>query len=127
MTYGQTKMRTLDSDYEGPPIGYSSAVVNSQLIPIVPKAAYDPLIFGAEFATGGMWPRQGVYNVPPVLPSPELQAEMAPGSYGATGTYPYPTATSDSGNPFHLTKSPLWWALGFLVLALAGLYFIHWK
>lgn len=125
MRGGQTG--TIDSDFEGPPIGYSSAVVNSQLVNIIPRAAYDPLIFGAEYATGGMWPRQGVYNVPPVLPSPELQAEMAPGAYGATGTYPYPTATDEQGSPFHPTKSPLWWALGFLALSLVLLTFIHYK
>ncbi len=89
-----------------PPLGYESEVVNGQLVNVAPKAAYDPLIFGQMFATGGMWPRQGVYNVPPVLPS-------------------FPSATSERGNPFHLTKSPLWWALGFLVFSLAMLHFVH--
>ena len=110
-----------------PPLGYESEVVNGQLVNVAPKAAYDPLIFGQMFATGGMWPRQGVYNVPPVLPSAEAQANMAPEAFGATGTYPFPSATSERGNPFHLTKSPLWWALGFLVFSLAMLHFVHFK
>src|SRR5258707_540277 len=74
-----------------PPIGYESEVVNGQLVNVAPKAAYDPLIFGQMFATGGMWPRQGVYNVPPVLPSAEGQASMTPEAFGATGTYPFPS------------------------------------
>ena len=109
-------------------LGYESAVINGQLVNVAPRPAYDPMIFGAVFTGPNMWPRQGVYNVPPVLPSPELQAAMSPGAYGATGTYPYPmpTATSETGNPFHLTKSPLWWALGLLAFSLFMLHKVHW-
>lgn len=106
-------------------IGYQSTVVNGQLVPIAPRAAFDPLAFGPAYTGPGMWPRQGVYNVPPVLPSPALQASMAPASYG--GTYPLPTATSETGNPFHPTKSPVLWGLGFLAAGLAGLHFIHYR
>lgn len=108
-------------------IGYESAVVNGQLVNIAPKAAFDPLIFGAMYTTGGMWPRQGVYNVPPVLPSASLQAAAAPESYGSSGSYPYPSASDEQGSPFSMTKSPLWWALGFLVVSLLMLHFIHYK
>jgi hypothetical protein len=110
------------------PTGYESQVINGQLVNVAPVAAYDPLIFGAQYvAEGGMWPRQGVYNVPPVLPSPTLQSSMAPASYGATGTYPFPTATSTSGNPYHLTRSPVIWVLVFLIASLAMLHFVHYK
>jgi hypothetical protein len=108
-------------------LGYSSAVVNGQMVNIAERAAYDPLIFGQAYTGPGMWQRQGVYNVPPVLPSPTLQASMAPTAYGATGTYPFPTATGPGGSPFHMTKSPLPWALAFLIAGLALLHFVVYK
>jgi hypothetical protein len=108
-------------------LGYGSAVINGQLINVPPAPAYAPLIFGADYVTGGMWPRQGVYNVPPVLPSPALQSSMAPATYGATGTYPYPTATSMSGNPYSLKHSPVIWVLLFLAASLLMLHYVHWS
>lgn len=110
-------------------IGYGSAAVNDQLIPVPVKSAFDPIAFGAAY-TGPSWPRQGVYNVPPVVPSAALQSSMSPAAYGGTpgmGSNPAPTAMSESGNPFHLTKSPVLWVLGFIVLALLALHFIHFK
>lgn|SRR5215469_13142343 len=106
-------------------LGYESAVVNGQLVNVAPAAAYDPIIWGPAYAGPAAWPRQGVYNVPPVLPSPELRQVEAPSSYGATGTYPFPTATSEAGNPFHLTKSPLIWAIVLLVFSLWMLHYVH--
>lgn len=106
-------------------LGYESAVVNGQLVNVAPATAYDPLIFGAEMTSPGMWPRQGVYNVPPVMPSPEMQSAMAPASYGGTGGPAMPTATNEMGNPFHPTKSPLIAAIVLLVFALAMLHFVH--
>ena len=113
--------------YQGsqPNIGYGSAVVNSQLIPLPVLGAYEPLVFGPAITGPDMWPRQGVYNNPPVMPSPEMQAVMAPATYGGTSTMP--TAMSETGNPFHITKSPVLWAIGLLVFALAMLHFVHFK
>ena len=108
------------------PIGYGSAAVNAQLIPVPVQAAFDPLTFGQAYTGPGMWPRQGVYNVPPVLPSGALQNSMVPSSYGATGS-PMPTASSESGNPFHPTKSPLVFALVFLFAGIFMLQYIHYK
>lgn len=108
--------------------GYESVAVNGQLVPIAPASAYDPLAFAAEYGGGGSWPRQGVYTAPPVLPSPEMQQAMAPASYGGTGSgVPAPTATSEMGNPFHLTKSPVLWAIAFLVISVGMLHFVHYK
>jgi hypothetical protein len=109
------------------PLGYGTAVVNGQMVNVAERAAYDPLVFGQAYTGPGMWQRQGVYNVPPVLPSPAMQASMAPGAFGATGTYPYPTAASEKGNPFHPTKSPLWMGIGGLAFALFFLHFIVYK
>ncbi len=109
-------------------IGYSSTVVNGQLVPIAPKAGFSPIAFGPAFTGPAMWPRQGVYNVPPVLPSAGLQASMAPGAYGASpGQYPLPTQTGPNGSPWHLTKSPVLWGVGFLAAGLGMLHFIHFK
>lgn len=107
------------------PIGYSSAVVNSQLVNTAPGAAYNPIIFGQAYVGPGRWPRQGVYTVPPVLPAGGLMASMAPPAYG--GGAGMPTSTDESGNPFHPTKSPLWWGLGFLLAGLLMLMYIHYK
>lgn len=107
-------------------LGYASEVVNGQLVNVAPAAGYEPLIFGQAYTGPAYWPRQGVYNVPPVLPSGALQGTMAPASYGYTG-FPIPTATSSSGNPFHPTKSPLWMALAFLVIGVLMLQHIHYR
>jgi hypothetical protein len=109
------------------PLGYGSAAVNSQLVPIPVKAAFDPLTFGQAYTGPGMWPRQGVYNVPPVQPSGSLQQSMAPAAYGATGGFTVPTPASESGNPFHPTKSPLIFALVFLFAGVLMLQHIHYK
>lgn len=106
--------------------GYTSMVVNGQLVNVAPEQAFNPLTFGQAYTGPAMWPRQGVYNVPPVMPSAALQTSMAPASYGASG-FPLPSATSASGNPFHLTKSPLVWALFFLAAGLLLLQHVHWR
>lgn len=112
-------------------LGYGSEVVNGQLVPVAVKQSFDPLTFGQAYTGPAYWPRQGVYNVPPVVPSASLQSSMAPAQYGATapalGGHSLPTALSENGNPFHPTKSPLWWALGFLVVGILMLQHIHFK
>lgn len=110
-------------------LGYGSAVVNGQLINVPVPAAFDPLTFGQAYTGPAYWPRQGVYNVPPVLPSGALQASAAPASFGASGLtgYQVPTPYSETGNPFHPTKSPLWWGLGFLIVGILMLQHIHYK
>jgi hypothetical protein len=106
-------------------VGYGSAVVNGQLVNIAPMQAFNPLTFGQAYTGPGMWPRQGVYNVPPVMPSAADQGSMAPGSYG--GLNPMPTSTDAKGSPWSLTKSPLWWGLGFLIAGVLMLQHIHYK
>lgn len=116
-------------------VGYESTVVNGQLIPIAPMQAFAPLTFGSAYTGPGMWPRNGVYNVPPVVPS----AGTWEGSNGGAGggpmdnyggaTLPTWAGASKTGgaNPFHPTKSPLLWAVGFLVVGLWALHSIHYK
>lgn len=111
-------------------LGYTSQVINGQLVNVAPEQAFNPLTFGQAYTGPGMWPRDGVYNVPPILPSPSLASSMVPTSYGAnpgTGAFPFPTALNEKGSPFSLTKSPLWWALGFLAIGLLALQHVHWR
>lgn len=109
-------------------LGYETQVVNGQMVNVAPKAGYDPIIFGQAYVGPSYWLRQGVYNVPPVLPSGALQGSMAPSSYGqGFSGMPVPTATSESGNPYHPTKSPLPMALFFLIIGVLMLQHIHYK
>jgi hypothetical protein len=108
------------------PIGYGSSQVNSQLFPVPVKSAFDPLTFGQAYTGPAYWPRQGVYNVPPVLPSGALQSNMAPAAYGGSG-YSVPTPANESGNPFSVTKSPLIFALLFLFAGVLMIQHIHYK
>lgn len=106
-------------------LGYETQVVNGNMVNVAPGQAFNPLTFGQAYTGPAMWPRQGVYNVPPVLPSPALQSTMAPGSYGAM--YPMPTSHNEQGSPWSLTKSPLWWGLGFLIVGILMLQHIHYR
>jgi hypothetical protein len=114
-------------------VGYESAVVNGQLVPVAPGQGFAPLTFGAQYTGPGFWPRNGVFNVPPVIPAPGTT-----GQGGTTGTgltmangSPSPTAgalSSDgSANYLHPTKSPLLWAVGFLALGLFMLHKVHFR
>jgi hypothetical protein len=106
-------------------LGYETQVVNGQMVNVAPKAGYDPIIFGQSYTGPSMWMRQGVYNVPPVLPSGALQGSMAPSSYGLTGL-PVPTSNA-GGSPFNPTKSPVVFGLAFLILGILMLQHIHYK
>jgi hypothetical protein len=115
------------------PTSWGSDEVNGQLVPRAPSSAFYPLTFSAMYTGPGMWPKQGTYQVPPVVPSAYMTANAAPGQYGnasqqgfyGSGT-PMPTSMSETGNPWHPTKSPLLFALIFLTLGLFGLHYIHW-
>lgn len=107
-------------------LGYETAVVNGQMVNTAPSAGYNPIIFGQSYTGPSYWPRQGVYNVPPVMPSGALQGSMAPASYGYTG-FPVPTANDENGSPFSPTKSPLWMGLIFLIGGILMLQHIHYK
>lgn len=107
-------------------IGYGSVGVNDQLVPVPVKAAYSPMALGPAYTGPAMWPRQGVYNLPPVLPSADLQGTMPPQAWGQT-TGDGATLGEEPHSAFSLTKSPLWWGLGALVIGFLMLRYIHWK
>jgi hypothetical protein len=104
-------------------LGYETEVVNGQMVNVAPAAAYDPLVFAGAYS-GPAWPRQGVYDVPPVMPSAATSVDA--GDYGGMSNA-YPTATDASGSPFSLKSSPLWWALGGLVASLLFLHYVVYK
>lgn len=115
-------------------IGYETAQVNSQLVNVAPGQAFNPLVFGNAYTGPGRWPRNGVYNVPPVVPSGASPASQnynanAPSTGGAT--HPFPTAgamRSDGSAGFYgMKRSPLIWALLFLAGGLWMLHNIHYK
>jgi hypothetical protein len=104
-------------------LGYETEVVNGQMVNVAPKAAFDPLVFAGAYS-GPAWPRQGVYDVPPVMTSPDNVSSS--GIYGGSQNA-YPTATDENGSPFSLKSSPLWWALGGLAAALLFLHYVVYK
>lgn len=111
-------------------VSWGSDTVNGQLVPRVPASAVFPLVFSAEYTGPGVWPKQGTYQVPPVVPSAYQQAAGAPGAFGPAANISGqtgPTNSSTSGNPWHPTKGVIVFAFLFLVISLFGLQYIHWK
>lgn len=112
-------------------LGYESQAVNDQLVNVAPGQAYAPTVFGNAWTGPGFWPRNGVFNVPPVVPSPSLGADTATASmaYGSSGGA-MPSTESNSGgalSAFHPKHSPLLWAIGMLAAGLLMLQYIHYK
>lgn len=114
------------------PTAWGSDAVNGQLVPRVPSSAVFPLTFSAQYTGPGMYPKQGSYQVPPVLPSAYMANTMAPGQMGNATLMPsssssgLPTMMSETGNVWHPTKSPLLFAFLALVIGLFMLHYIHW-
>lgn len=118
-------------------IGYGSVAVNDQLVPLPVQSAYNPWSFGPVYTGPAFWPRQGVYNVPPIIVPGSIagatsaQAVSNQPAVGVTAdglaSPTLPTQTSETGNPLHPTKSPVLWAIGFLAVGLLMLHFIHYR
>lgn len=117
-------------------VSWGSDVVNGQLVPRAPASAFFPLVFSAEYTGPGVWPKQGTYQVPPVVPGAYLQSTLAPGQMGsagsgsggsAMGSAVFPTNASASGNPWHPKHGIIVAAFLFLALSLFGLHYIHWR
>lgn len=117
-------------------VSWGSDVVNGQLVPRTPASAIFPLVFSAEYTGPGVWPKQGTYQVPPVVPGAYLQSSTAPGQMGsaggggsgaAIGGTVHPTNASATGNPWHPKHGIIVVAFLFLALSLFGLHYIHWR
>jgi hypothetical protein len=98
---------------------YGSQAINGQLVPeltntqIFPSQAYVPYMQGRGAAT-------------PTLPPPV--------SWFSGGSNPYTsglevgsTSSQAAAEPFNPVVSPVWWALGFLIVGILGLRFVHWR
>lgn len=117
-------------------VSWGSDVVNGQLVPRAPASAIFPLVLSAEYTGPGMWPKQGTYQVPPVVPGAYQQAVAAPGQMGnASGAggmaiagsgSSAPTNASSTGNPWHPTKGVIVFGFAFLAISLFALKYIHW-
>lgn len=112
-------------------LGYTSAVVNGQLVDLPPEAAIAPLSMGASFTGPGYYPLGGQYLTPPVLPSPTANMGAAAYSPDGSGGVNFPTAgkinSDGSVNFFSVKKSPLLWVIGLLVVSLVMLHKIHFR
>jgi hypothetical protein len=118
-------------------IGYGSVAVNDQLVPLPVQSAYNPWSFGPVYTGPAYWPRQGVYNVPPIITPGSLAAAsgaaVTPGGFagGMThdglGSPTMPTQVSPTGGTMHPKYSPVLWAIGFLAIGLLMLHHIHYR
>lgn len=114
-------------------VGYGSAAVNDQLVPLPVQSAYNPWSFGPVYTGPAFWPRHGVFNVPPVMTGGAVAgvpagAALSNGTGGARITAPtLPTNGSATGNVHHPLRSPVWFGFGFLAVGLAMLHFIHYR
>ncbi len=98
-------------------LGYETDVVNGVMVNVAPKAAFNPLLYGPAYV-GAAWPRQGVYQVPPIVPSSASTVNFG-SNVPASGAVPV--------NPYHPTKSPVIWVIVFLGLSLLLLYKVHYS
>lgn len=109
-------------------LGSQSDVVNGQRFTMPTAFQYAPNQYGPQTT--------GVPNVSPSMP-PFIGAANGAGSslgagmegvggYGTAGNNALVTATA-ANNPHSLVVSPVWWAVGALLLGLVLLKGVHWR
>ncbi len=103
------------------PTSWGSDAVNGQLVPRAPSSAFFPLVLSAQYTGPGYWPRQGSYQVPPVMPNPSAAGVMAPSALGSG-----PGGGAVSSSPYHPTQGTIIFAFGALVVGLFLLNYVHW-
>jgi hypothetical protein len=108
-------------------LGSQTIVVNGQRFNQPTWSQYSPMGYGPQTT--------GVPQVSPTMP-PYIGASNTGGALGAgaTNVGGYGTADNNStvtaiaaANPFNARVSPLWWAIGLLILGLLLLNGVHWR
>jgi hypothetical protein len=101
------------------PVNWGSNVVNGQLIPQPPSSAFWPTYMGSQVRGPGYWPRQGSWQVPPVVPSAGVASQQSPNTGGNTA---FGGTQASGGNPWHPTQGTI--IFSFIALA-AGLFMLN--
>lgn len=106
-------------------LGPNTLVVDGQRNLFPSLAAFNPTSYGQQST--------GVPNVSPTTP-PFIGAGSSPASAGYVGVNGYGTADNNAQmtaiaaqNPHNLKVSPVWWAVGSLLIGLMLLKGVHWR
>lgn len=111
----------MSAQMDGPMLSYGSQAINGQLVPeytataMFPSQAYIPYFQG-----------HGAYT--PTLPPPVnvVAGGMDSWTSGISGVGSG-SVEEAADEPFNPIKSPVLWALGFLIVGILGLQHVHWK
>ena len=108
-------------------LGSETFVINGQRFAQPTSAQYSPLQYGPQTT--------GVPQISPTQPpfigqanggGTSLGGMEGVGGYGTAGNNALVTATA-ANNPFNLKVSPVFWAVGALVVGLVLLKAVHWR
>lgn len=107
-------------------LGSDTQVINGQRTLTPTNLQYNPLSYGVQTT--------GVPNVSPSMPpymgggsaAASTGAAQGVGGYGTAGNNQQTTMIA-AANPHNLKVSPVWWAVGALVVGLTLLNFISWR
>lgn len=104
-------------------LGSDTGVVNGQRFTFPTRDSYNPPIVGMQTT--------GVPNVSPSMPpyiggGAPVTGGTSVGGYGTADNNATMTAIA-ANNPHNLKVSPVWWAVGGLVLGLLLLKGVHWR
>lgn len=111
-------------------LGNQTAVVDGQRVTLPPAAAYAPMNFGVQ--TSGVPvvsptipPIMGIGTIGGVASGSGGLGLQTVGEYGTADNNAAATAEAQA-HPFSLTRSPVLWAIGLLLLGLVLLQVINW-
>lgn len=108
-------------------LGSDTSVVNGQRVSTPVQSQYSPLSYGVQTTS--------VPNVSPTIPpylggsaggASASGAVEGVGGYGTAGNNAQATQLAAS-NPWNAKVSPVWWAIGALVVGISLLRAIHWR
>lgn len=116
-------LSTHEATYKHRAFGPNTQVINGQLVPLMSQDQWSPVAYGPiPGRTGSPAP---VPTLPPIVGG--SSGYGAPHIMGGGNTANDAVAGMAGERPFDLRLSPLPWALGFLILGLLGLRWVHWR